>query len=93
MVDRLPNGMQTMSFLHRDHQGSVSEITSSSGAAVDSFAFDPWGLRRNASTWAPLANPFGGTQLTEDGYTGHEHLDPVGLIHMNGRVQDPKSYN
>ena len=23
------------------------------------------------------------------GYTGHEHLDNLGLIHMNGRVQDP----
>jgi RHS repeat-associated protein len=23
------------------------------------------------------------------GYTGHEHLDDVGLIHMNGRVYDP----
>ena len=26
---------------------------------------------------------------TERGYTGHEHLDAVRLIHMNGRVQDP----
>ena len=90
MVDRLPDTTTTMSFLHRDAQGSVSEVTNASGALVDSFAFDPWGLRRNATTWAPLADPFGGTQLTEDGYTGHEHLDPVGLIHMNGRVQDPK---
>ena len=90
MVNRLPNATQTMSFLHRDAQGSVSEVTSGSGALVDSFAFDPWGLRRNATTWAALADPFGGTQVTEDGYTGHEHLDPVGLIHMNGRVQDPK---
>ena len=24
------------------------------------------------------------------GYTGHEHLDGVGLIHMNGRVYDPE---
>lgn len=23
------------------------------------------------------------------GTPGHEHLDTVGLIHMNGRVQDP----
>lgn len=23
------------------------------------------------------------------GYTGHEHLDEVGLIHMNGRIYDP----
>src|SRR5690606_31089850 len=24
------------------------------------------------------------------GYTGHEHMDEVGLIHMNGRVYDGK---
>jgi len=29
------------------------------------------------------------SQWTERGYTGHEHLDKVKLIHMNGRVQDP----
>ena len=26
---------------------------------------------------------------THHGYTGHEHLDSLGLIHMNGRVYDP----
>ncbi|MDJ0947274.1 MAG: RHS repeat-associated core domain-containing protein, partial [Kiloniellales bacterium] len=26
---------------------------------------------------------------TPRGFTGHEHLDAVGLIHMNGRVYDP----
>jgi RHS repeat-associated protein len=47
-------------------------------------------LRRNAATWAPLTSPFAGTQPTKRGYTGHEHLDNVELVHMNGRVQDPK---
>jgi RHS repeat-associated protein len=27
--------------------------------------------------------------VTRDGFTGHEHLDNVGLVHMNGRVYDP----
>ncbi|WP_198411406.1 RHS repeat-associated core domain-containing protein, partial [Marinimicrobium alkaliphilum] len=27
---------------------------------------------------------------TTRGYTDHEHLDEVGLIHMNGRIYDPK---
>jgi len=27
--------------------------------------------------------------ITDKGYTGHEQLDNVGLIHMNGRVYDP----
>ncbi|NOT82470.1 MAG: RHS repeat-associated core domain-containing protein, partial [Gallionella sp.] len=28
---------------------------------------------------------------TDHGYTGHEHLDDMGLIHMNGRVYDPRT--
>jgi RHS repeat-associated protein len=83
------NTTNTVQFLHRDHQGSVVEVTTSTGSIVQSLAFDAWGLRRNASDWSPLASPFGGTQPTERGYTGHEHLDTVELVHMNGRVQDP----
>ncbi|WP_445357902.1 RHS repeat-associated core domain-containing protein [Microbulbifer sp. ANSA002] len=26
---------------------------------------------------------------TNRGYTGHEHLDRTGLIHMNGRIYAP----
>ena len=28
--------------------------------------------------------------VTNRGFTGHEHLDSVGLIHMNGRAYDPE---
>ncbi len=56
-------------------------------------SFDPFGLRRNASNWKDLLT----SQLsdfdrsvTTRGYTGHEQLDEVGLIHMNGRGYDPK---
>jgi RHS repeat-associated protein len=80
----------TVQYLHRDHQNSVVEVTSSSGTLVQSLAYDAWGLRRNAANWSALGSPFGGPQPTERGYTGHEHLDSVELIHMNGRVQDPK---
>ena len=27
---------------------------------------------------------------TSRGYTGHEHLDRTGFIHMNGRLYDPQ---
>jgi RHS repeat-associated protein len=30
------------------------------------------------------------SSLTTHGFTGHEMVDPVGLIHMNGRVYDPE---
>ncbi|VVM21531.1 Rhs family protein-like precursor [uncultured Gammaproteobacteria bacterium] len=28
--------------------------------------------------------------LTNRGFTGHEHIDEMGLIHMNGRAYDPQ---
>jgi RHS repeat-associated protein len=36
----------------------------------------------------PAAFPIAGAE-TPRGFTGHEHLDGVALIHMNGRVYDP----
>ena len=88
MVERV-SGANTTQYLHRDQQGSVTKVTSSGGSVTQALAYDAWGLRRNAGDWSPLASPFAGSHETERGYTGHEHLDNVGLIHMNGRVQDP----
>jgi len=56
------------------------------------MSFDAFGLRRKTDwqsfTLAELSN-FDSSN-TRRGYTGHEHMDEVGLIHMNGRVYDPK---
>jgi RHS repeat-associated protein len=79
-------------FLHRDHQGSVDSLSRFVGSGPQQIAprFDVFGKRRNAdwtadATGARYADP----QFTRRGYTGHEHLDNVRLIHMNGRLQDP----
>jgi RHS repeat-associated protein len=49
-----------------------------------------WGKRRQAS-WANLASPlYFDTSITTRGFTGHEAIDQVGLVHMNGRVYDPE---
>ena len=48
---------------------------------------------RDPTTWQTYA--FGATptstDITDKGYTGQQQLDALGLIHMNGRVQDPYS--
>ncbi|WP_444901929.1 RHS repeat-associated core domain-containing protein [Microbulbifer sp. SSSA007] len=64
------------------------------------YSFDAWGKRRNALSWEQIAGAPANTvsalsvgafnHLSSNrGYTGHEMLDEVGLIHMNGRVYDP----
>ena len=56
------------------------------------MSYDAWGQRRNGTTWGDLSALALGsfdTSRTKRGYTGHEMLDTVGIIHMNGRIYDP----
>jgi RHS repeat-associated protein len=74
-----------------DHIGSYSSITDASGAVVVKESFDAFGKRRGTN-WTGLPTSADLTTIgntTRRGFTEHEHLDNVGLIHMNGRVQDP----
>lgn len=82
-------------YLHYDHLGSVSIITDAIGDVEKDFYFDPWGASRTPNSaitqWA-ADKPFlkANQPVTSRGFTGHEQLDEVGLIHMNGRVYDAK---
>ncbi|WP_299390697.1 RHS repeat-associated core domain-containing protein [Pelagibius sp.] len=73
-------------YLHRDHLGSVESVTDEAGAATEYLSYDPHGKRR-LTDWQ-AGTPVAAVE-TPRGFTGHEHLDAVGLIHMNGRVYDP----
>ena len=72
---------------------------SESGVIRQRLSFDAHGSRRvadppgNTALWN-LLDPFSAananTNSTTRGYTGHEQLDGVGLIHMNARLYDPE---
>ncbi|MDX1303034.1 RHS repeat-associated core domain-containing protein [Photobacterium sp.] len=76
-------------YLHYDALESVDLITDGYGLIVERRSFDPWGKQRKL-LWRDKNNASSLQQftLTNRGYTGHEHLKEVGLIHMNGRVYD-----
>ncbi len=77
----------------RDHLGSLDVLTNSSGEIVQEMSFDPWGQRRNAINWQALASgdlTNFDHSITTRGFTGHEMLDEVGIVHMNGRIYDAK---
>lgn len=80
-------------YFHHDHQGSVVAISDETGAVSSDnrFAYDPWGMRRASGWESKDANWLYAfkSPITNFGYTGHEHIDSVGLIHMGGRVYDP----
>ncbi|SHG45380.1 polymorphic toxin type 23 domain-containing protein [Pedobacter caeni] len=75
-------------YLHRDHLGSIVMITNDLGAVVEKRQFDAWGNIMKLTDGA--GNNLAAFGIIDRGFTGHEHLLGVGLIHMNGRLYDPK---
>jgi len=89
---RTVGGSNATFYLHRDHLGSPELITDSSGNALVRPSFAAYGERRDGTDWdGPISsadlNTLAG--ISRRGFTGHEHLDAVNLIHMNGRVFEP----
>ncbi|MGH8522762.1 MAG: RHS repeat domain-containing protein, partial [Gammaproteobacteria bacterium] len=76
-------------YFHHDHLDSVSTITAGN-TVVERHAYEAFGKRRY-SDWRPDAidSLLSATHEVDQGFTGHEHADHVGLIHMGGRVYDP----
>jgi len=66
-------------YLHTENLGSIQAITDENKTVVSSYYYTPWGGRVLLS----------GVNITDRGYTFHEHLEPFCLINMNGRVYDP----
>ena len=80
-------------YYHEDALNSVEVITDSVGRIMRRFHYDAFGYRHNVTALGfddgalmRPDNPFN-TYMVR-GFTGHEHLDELGLIHMNGRVYD-----
>jgi len=83
-------------YMHRDHLGSVDAVSDASGGFVTS-SFNVHGYRRDSANWLQLQKwsaQSGAIDAQRDksarGFTDHEMLDNVSLVHMNGRVYDPE---
>lgn len=77
-----------VSYLHRDNLGSTTTVTDTLGNAVERLAYEPFGKRRFPDGVDDTGNTID-AQTTDRGFTNHEHMDELGLIHMNGRIYDP----
>ncbi|MED5621549.1 RHS repeat domain-containing protein [Ideonella sp. BN130291] len=84
-IDR-SNGTNEWRFLHQDRLGSVVAVSDYNGNVTERMSYDAWGKRRNIDATDLGATP---VARTDRGYTGHEMLDNIGLVHMNGRIYDP----
>ena len=81
-------------YWHKDHLGSLITTTDHTGAVTQRYAYDPFGKRRFTNgtydsfgtliiDWTTNTN-----SGTDRGFTGHEQLDDIGIVHMNGRLFD-----
>ncbi|MFO7978670.1 MAG: RHS repeat-associated core domain-containing protein [Bacteroidales bacterium] len=82
-------GSWSLYFIKKDHLGSWEVIPDEMGMPLQQASFDAWGTRRDPDTWVYNHGQSFAPLLFDRGYTGHEHLEPFGLINMNGRVYDP----
>lgn len=80
---------------HKDHLGSLVATSDHQGIVTGRYSYDPYGKRREPDG---VYDADGVVEEDESsavnhgigrGFTGHEHLDDVGIVHMNGRLFDP----
>lgn len=76
------------SYLHKDELGSILKVTNEDGAVISGYTHDPWGKKTQVD-WVEKGKKDFADGTFRRGFTGHEHLDNLELIHMNGRVYDP----
>ncbi|SDS20928.1 RHS repeat-associated core domain-containing protein [Halopseudomonas litoralis] len=81
-------------YLHTDHLGSIVAVTDNQGRILERSSYDAWGKRRNLDGSDDQAFDTQGLGIlpslsTHHGFTGHEMLDDMTLVHMNGRLYDP----
>ncbi|KZN38694.1 hypothetical protein N480_13650 [Pseudoalteromonas luteoviolacea S2607] len=77
-------------YLHKDRLGSARLFTDASGNVVAKRNYDAFGKPRARSGGLKFTAQNGDLESTKTkrGFTEHEHLDELELIHMNGRVYD-----
>lgn len=75
-------------YFHKDHLGSIAVLTDDAGTVQQRLSYDAWGKRRNADG-SDAPSGISPPPQTTRGFTGHEHIEDVGLINMNARVYDP----
>ncbi|MGD9108231.1 MAG: RHS repeat-associated core domain-containing protein [Gammaproteobacteria bacterium] len=69
--------------LLKDNLGSLTVITTSNADVLQRFSYDPYGNQTQIEG-KHLDDP-----ITHEGFTGHETIEGMNLIHMNGRLYDP----
>ena len=82
-------------YWHQDTMGNLTATSDHAGTVTAYYAYDPFGKRRfpggSYDASGAIVVPWSTTldNGTGRGYTTHEQIDDIGLVHMNGRLFDP----
>ena len=79
-------GGRVLHYFLTDRLGSVDAVTDGNGNLIETRGYDAFGAPRTG-VWGD-ATQIASTAITPKGFTSHEHLNSVQLIHMNGRMYD-----
>ena len=86
IVTKRDNGAaDEVHYLHLDHQGSTLAVTNTQGEVLQRNDYTPFGEQIRLAATGPLTNI-----ITNRLYTGHEQVDGLDIIHMNGRIYDAR---
>ena len=72
--------------MHRDRLGSPVLVTDENAEVYEERSFGPFGRPRNQD-WNNGSGLLG-SEVSNRGFTEHEHVDDEQIIHMNGRAYD-----
>ena len=87
VITERSNGTDDEHYLHKDNIGNAVSITNKSGSVVQQFTYDPWGKQTRIYQSSVFSNKTYG-QPTNNAFTGHELIDGLDVVHMNGRIYD-----
>ncbi len=79
-------GGRVLNYFLTDRLGSVDAVTDGNGNLIETRGYDAFGAPRTG-VWGDAAQ-LASTAITPKGFTSHEHLNSLKLIHMNGRMYD-----
>ena len=89
ITDNPSDVITSVMYVHHDQLGSVQAYSDENGKLYQELSYDAWGARRNPDNWESYASLTKANAWKEQGFGGHEHIDLLEMINMDGRIYDP----
>ena len=85
---KIESGDEATYLMVKDHLGSLVARLNASGQLQQRYRFDAFGQQHeiDGASILPVTSR---TDITQKGFTGHEMVGSMDIIHMKGRIYDP----